>query len=164
MCTRIVIFRALAVATAASLIGCARTEPSPGGEPTPDLATLVETRQSEDQAARAETAAFTARMQQSFDNESRDAGWAAEFEKELASSYARDRTVPKGALKQVECRTSRCVLDFSVKSARAPAEAHTAILAWLSGSQPCGFYLEDTALETLQDSRFDQRVYVDCER
>lgn len=160
---RAVIIVTLAAAIAVSLIDCSPEAESPERQPAELVDSLIKERAAEDQRAREETAAFTARTQEAFDKEERDPDWAADFEQQLASSYASDTTLPRDALKKVECRTSRCVLDFSFSSARDPIQAHLATLAWLSGSQSCGYYAEEPA-EDLLAGQSDQRVYIDCER
>lgn len=74
--------------------------------------------------------------------EKRNDVWAAQKESELRSSYAADQRVPSGALKSVECRSSKCDVQLQLSTEQAPkpaVEQQIAINQWIGASQPCGY-------------------------
>ena len=74
--------------------------------------------------------------------EKRNDAWAAQKESELRSSYAAEKGIPPGALKSVECGSSKCDLQFQLSAEQSPKaaiEQQIAINQWIAGSQPCGY-------------------------
>jgi hypothetical protein len=74
--------------------------------------------------------------------EKRNEAWAAQKESEVRKSYDADKSVPRGALKSVECRTSKCDLQLQPsgeQSLKGTIEQQIAINQWIGASQPCGY-------------------------
>src|SRR5438105_4715030 len=76
-----------------------------------------------------------------FQSEKRSDSWAAQKESEISISYEAAKDAPHGALKSVECRSSKCELQLQVseESADAAVKQHVAIEQWIAGSQSCGY-------------------------
>lgn len=91
---------------------------------------------------RAQEADYLEGLAVSVKEEKRNDVWAAQKESELRSSYAAEKGVPPGALKSVNCGSSKCDLQFQLspeQSPRATLEQQIAINQWIAGSQPCGY-------------------------
>src|SRR5262249_48627176 len=71
--------------------------------------------------------------------EKRDDGWAAQQEAALRTSFDAEGSLPHGALKSVECRSSKCSLQLDLSAASSPiagVEQQAAISHWIAVSQP----------------------------
>jgi hypothetical protein len=81
------------------------------------------------------------------------------------SSYAAEKGVPPGALKSVECRSSKCDVQLQLSSEQSPkaaVEQQIAINQWIGASQPCG-YTMTTAPGSEQAPRA-VRIFLFCSR
>lgn len=95
--------------------------------------------------------------------EKRNDTWATKKESGLRTTYAAERSLPSGALKSVECRSTRCALQLQVGAEQSPermVEQQAAVSRWISMTQPCGYTVTD-AIAT-PGSRGVIRVFLDC--
>jgi hypothetical protein len=95
--------------------------------------------------------------------EKRDDDWAALKEAELWASYAVGTSLPRGALKSVECRSSKCDLQLQVyvdQPSKAAVEQQIAIDHWIASNQSCS-YTMTTTLSSVQAPE-TMRIFLDC--
>jgi hypothetical protein len=95
--------------------------------------------------------------------EARNEGWATQKETELRRTSDADQSFPRGALKSVNCRASKCDLQLElgdVLSAGRADEQLAAINYWIAHSQPCGYTLAPAAGSTPTPRTV--RVFLDC--
>lgn len=151
--TRTVILAALCTAacTTSATAPLARSAPSPEQH----LASLND--------ARRQSTDYLNRLAAAVQSEKRDDVWAAQKESALRDSFTAERTLPHGALKSVECRSSKCSLQLYLSAERSPTaavEEQAAIARWISVSQPCAYTMtmnSAVASETVL-------VFLDCGR
>ena len=97
--------------------------------------------------------------------EKRNDAWAAQKESELWTSYAAEKGIPRGALKSVECRSSKCDLQLQVSAEQSPkaaVEQQIAINQWIAWSQPCGYTM--TTGSGLEQPPGAIRIFLDCSK
>jgi hypothetical protein len=97
--------------------------------------------------------------------EKRNDVWAVQKETELRSSYAVEKGVPPGALKSIDCRSSKCDLQFQLRaeqSPKAPFEQHIAINEWIAASQPCGYTM--TPPPGAAQAPGELRIFLNCSK
>jgi hypothetical protein len=102
-------------AAAAFVASCAVACTSMGAQKQP---TLTSTQLAEQHVAavgkrRAQEADYLNGLATAVKQEKRNEAWAAQKESELRASYAAEKGIPPGALKSVECRSSKCELAAS---------------------------------------------------
>ena len=131
---------------------------SPQPTPTPEQA-AEKLRQEH-----ARTRTFLAELAAAVRAQPRDEAWAAAKERELRQSYSEHASVPKEALKGVDCRQSRCELQLAVPpESDAPAQQQTlAIDQWIAWSQPCGYTLAHEP--GAPQAPGTVRIFLDCGR
>jgi hypothetical protein len=87
---------------------------------------------------------------------------ASQKEQELKSSYASSGN-PRGVLKSVECRSTKCDLQLEVPTRdmpESPAGPIAAVNEWIAASQPCGYTI--VAGEVLARGPETIRIVIDC--
>jgi hypothetical protein len=94
--------------------------------------------------------------------ERRDDVWAAQKQSALRGSVAAERSLPRGALKSVECRSSKCSLQLNLSAERSPraaVEQQAAITRWIAASQPCAYTMTNPAAVSQS-----MLIFLDCKR
>jgi hypothetical protein len=132
--------------------------------------TLPQAGPSPEQAAaplrevQAQTSTFGAGLAAAVRAQPRDEAWAAAKERELRQSYSTHASVPRDALKGIECRQSRCELQVAITS-EPEAPAHQQALAidqWIAWSQPCGYsFVQEPGTPQAPGT---VRIFLDCGR
>ena len=92
--------------------------------------------------ASAQQADYLSSLALAFEGEKRNDAWAAPKESELRSSYTAEKGILPGALKSVECRSSKCDVQLQLNADQSPKvllEQQTAINQWIAMNQPCGY-------------------------
>lgn len=146
---------------AASVAGCASVDYA--RKPTPSVAPPPAERIAAIEQTRSKEIEYFESLAASVKAETRDGTWAARQESALRDSYAAYEGAPSGALKNVECRSSKCDLQLQLDpkhSARTAVDQRIAIDQWIAWSQPCGYaatFGSDPNSGTL-------RIFLDCER
>lgn len=117
---------------------------------------VAKLRQTQEQAT-----GFVAGLSAAVREQPRNEAWASAREQQLRQSYAAHPSVPKDALKSVDCRQSRCELQLAIAPAAQGPQQALAIDQWIAWSQPCGYTLT-------QDPGTAQgpgtvRVFLECE-
>ena len=95
--------------------------------------------------------------------EKRDDVWASQMETELWTSYAAETNLPRGALKSVECRSSKCDLQLQLypeHSPQATIERQMAINHWIAANQSCGYTI--TSAPGSAQAPGAMRIFLDC--
>ncbi len=132
------------------------------------LPPAVETAQTPEQrlaaikTARAEEAEYAKRLAAVVQAEARNDAWASQKEQDLKRSYA-SLAKPGQALKSVECRTTKCDVQFEVATKELPdtsAGPIAAVNEWIAASQPCAYTL--VAGEVLAQPAAVVRIFLDC--
>jgi hypothetical protein len=109
---------------------------------SPTGAQLLEQQIAASKTAKAQDVDYLKGLAAGVKEEKRNDVWAAQKESELRSSYAAAKSVPPGALKSIECRSSKCDLQFQLSAEQSPkaaAEQQIAVSEWVASSQPCGY-------------------------
>jgi hypothetical protein len=94
--------------------------------------------------------------------EKRDDGWAAQKEIALRTSFDSEGSLPRGVLKSVECRSSKCRLELYLSaesSPRAIVEQQAAITHWIAVNQPCAYTMTNPAAASQE-----MLIFLDCKR
>jgi hypothetical protein len=94
--------------------------------------------------------------------EKRDDGWATQTETALRTSFDAEGSLPRGALKSVECRSSKCRLELYLSaesSPRAVVEQQAAITHWIAVNQPCAYTMTNPAAASQP-----MLIFLDCKR
>lgn len=97
--------------------------------------------------------------------ETRNDSWATKKESGLRTTYAAERSLPKGALKSVECRSTRCALQLQLGAEQSPEtmiEQQAAVSRWISMTQPCGYTMTNAIASP--GARGVIRVFLDCRK
>jgi hypothetical protein len=115
---------------------------------------------------RAQTAGeFERGLTTELQKENRDDSWASRQESELRASYKSSSDLPQNGLSSIECRYSKCVIQFRVDANSTPNDAIAqlnAITRWISTGQACGYTLIPVGnTGALQD---DVRIFLNCPR
>lgn len=156
---RLIVCLTVGVSVACATHGGRGPVPPAVAQPPEQAAAALRERQ-------AQAASFLAAQEASFREQPRDEAWATPQEQRLRQSFAQEVPVPQGALKAVECRSSRCLLQLVLppESARAPQAlpAAAAVEQWIAWSQPCGYTL--TQEPATQQAPGTVRIFLDCER
>jgi hypothetical protein len=95
--------------------------------------------------------------------EKRDDGWATQRETALRTSFDAEASLPRGALKSVDCRSSKCRLELYLGSENSPrtvVEQQAAITYWISVNQPCAYTMTNPAAAASQE----MLIFLDCKR
>jgi hypothetical protein len=94
--------------------------------------------------------------------EKRDDGWAAQKETALRTSLDAEGSLPRGTLKSVECRSSKCSIQLYLSAKRSPravVEQQAAITHWIAVSQPCAYTMTNPAAASQE-----MLIFLDCKR
>lgn len=96
----------------------------------------------------------------------RDEAWASAQERQLRQSFAEHPSAPQDALKEIDCRRSRCELRLQLPpESESPSQAPPAVAVidqWIAWSQPCAYTLTHDLMEPQTTGTV--RVFLDCER
>ena len=132
-----------------------RDTPTP--PPASQKAQTPEEQRDAIRKARSEEAEFAKSLVAAVQAETRNDAWASQKEQELKTSFA-SSSGPRGVLKSVECRSSKCDLQFEV-STRATADSPAGPVAvfnqWIAASQSCGYTILAPEAEAI-------RIVMDC--
>ena len=112
--------------------------------------------------SRAEEAEYAKKLVAAVQAEARNEVWASQKEQELKTSYASSGN-PRGVLKSVECRSTKCDLQLEVPTRAMPdsfAGPVAAFNQWIAASQPCGYTI--VASEVLAPGPEAIRIVLDC--
>lgn len=162
--------RAAIVVGTLVIVGCAgpspeRPSPTNRDSPRPQVSEKPQTPEEQRQAiqkARAEEAEHVKKLAAAVQAESRNDAWAAPKEQELKTSYASSGN-PRGALKSVECRSTKCDLQLELPTSDrtdSPAGPVAAVNQWIAASQPCGYTVFGG--EALERGPAAIRIVIDC--
>jgi hypothetical protein len=134
--------------TAVSATSLAQSAPSPDQH----LASIKDSQR--------QTADYLNGLAAAVRSEERDNAWAAQQESTLRDSFAAERGLPQGALRSVECRSSKCSLELYLSAEGSPAvtvKQQAAIGHWISVSQPCAYTMTNPAAQPI-------RIFLNCKR
>jgi hypothetical protein len=140
--------------------------PTPAAAPTPTASSRTEAAErhvASIRNARAQETGHVNALAAAVSAEPRNDAWAAQKEAELRRSSAAEQRLPRGALKSVNCRSSKCDLQLEVSGAPAAGrtdEQWAAINYWIAASQPCGYTMAPAPGST-QAARA-VRIFLDC--
>jgi hypothetical protein len=112
--------------------------------------------------ARAEEAEYAKKLAAAVQIETRNDAWASQKEQDLRRSFS-SKGKPQGALKSVECRSTKCDLQLEVATRDAPdapAGPFAAINQWIAASQPCGYTI--VAGDTMAQGPGVIRIFLVC--
>jgi hypothetical protein len=112
--------------------------------------------------ARAEEAEYAKKLVAAVQAEARNDAWASQKEQELKTSYTSSNN-PRGALKAVECRSTKCDLQLLVPTREmpnSPAGPIAAVNQWIAATQPCGYTI--VAAEAVAQGPEAIRIIIDC--
>ena len=112
--------------------------------------------------ARADEAEYAKKLAAAVQAETRNDSWASQKEQELKTSYASSGN-PRGALKSVDCRSTKCDLLLEVPARDmpdSPAGSIASVNQWIAASQPCGYTI--VAGEALALGPEAIRIVIDC--
>jgi hypothetical protein len=112
--------------------------------------------------ARRQSTDYLNRLAGAVQAEKRDDGWAAQKETALRTSFDAEGSLPRGALKSVECRSSKCRLELYLSaesSPRAVVEQQAAITHWIAVNQPCAYTMTNPAAASQP-----MLIFLDCKR
>jgi hypothetical protein len=112
--------------------------------------------------ARAEEAANVKTLAAAMQAEARNDAWASQKEQELKTSYASSGH-PRGALKSVECRSTKCEVLLEVGARdmpNSPAGPIAAFNQWIAATQPCGYTIVAGEAAALGPGAI--RIVIDC--
>jgi hypothetical protein len=140
------------VVLTSGLIGCANTN-----------AQHVDERIAEIKKTRVQEAESLKSLASAVQQEERYEAWAAQKEADIRSSYESDKSVPRSTLNSVDCRTSKCALQFQVtgeQSVKGAVEQQIAINEWIAANEPCGYTL--TMEPGSKQSQGVVRIFLDC--
>jgi hypothetical protein len=100
-------------------------------------------------------------LEKTIREEKRSEAWAAKKESELRSSFSGEKSLQNGALKSVDCRSSKCDLQFQVSPGeRQTVAQQAAINRWIATSQPCGYTM--TPWPNPERESGEIRVFLSC--
>jgi hypothetical protein len=100
-------------------------------------------------------------LEKTIREEKRNEAWATKKESELRSSFSAEKSLPNGALKSVDCRSSKCDLQFQVSPGETQTvEQQVAINHWIATSQPCGYTM--TPWPNPEQESAEIRVFLSC--
>ena len=105
--------------------------------------------------------AFVSGLAAAVREQPRNEAWASAREQQLRQSYSEHPSVPKDALKRVECRQSRCELQLAVAPTPEGPRQAIAIDQWIAWSQPCGYTL--TQEPGTEQAPGTVQVFLECE-
>jgi len=112
--------------------------------------------------ARAEEAEHAKKLAAAVQAETRNDSWASKKEQELRASYASSGN-PRGVLKSVDCRSTKCDLLLEVPARDmpdSPAGSIASVNQWIAASQPCGYTIVAGGALTLGPGAV--RIVIDC--
>jgi hypothetical protein len=102
-------------------------------------------------------------LEKTIREEKRNETWATQKESELRSSFSAEKSLQNGALKSVECRSSKCDLQFQLSlEERQTVEQRAAINQWIATSQPCGYTM--TPWPNPEQESAEIRAFLNCSK
>jgi len=139
-----------------TLLSCAPAQVRPADQ-TPDQLRMAMESRSAQEARYLESLAAGVR------NEQRNDAWAKDQEAALRASYNADPRLPRGSLRSVDCRSSKCELLLQMgpwRQASAALDQYHAINSWIAASDACGYTL--AAAPPPQETAGTARIFLDC--
>jgi hypothetical protein len=113
------------------------------------------------QKARTQELEYVKGLEKTIREEKRNEGWAAQKETELRRSFSAEKGLQSGVLKSVECRSSKCDLQFQVSlEGKDSVEQQAAINHWIAATQPCGYTM--TPWPNPEKPSGEIRVFLNC--
>ena len=135
--------------------------PSPTPSPTSTSAQRAELQKTSLQNARTQELEYLKGQEKAVKEEKRNEAWAAQKESALRKSFSTEKGLQNDILKSVECRSSKCDLQFQLSSEeKETVEQRAAIDHWIAANQPCG-YTMTTGLNPQQASK-EIRIFLNC--
>jgi len=129
--------------------------------PTPTNAQRVEQQMALLQKARTQKLEYLKGLEKAIREEKRNEAWAAQKESELRKSFLAEKGLQKIALKSVECRSSKCDLQFQVShEEKETVEQRAAINQWIAANQPCDYTM--TTWPNPEQESGEIRVFLNC--
>jgi hypothetical protein len=110
-----------------------------------------------------EEARFLKTLASGVQNELRNDAWAQNQEAALRASYSGDPRLPNGALRTVDCRSSKCELQLEMNPPRQPftvADQYHAVNRWIAAHQPCAYTLAMPSVSAGIPEK--ALIYLDC--
>ncbi len=154
-CRRATQFSGAVLATLV-LLSCAPVH-TPTASPSPDQhRAALESR-------RLEEARFLKTLANGVQNEPRNDAWAQDQEAALRASYSVDSRLPRGALRTIDCRSSKCELQLQMNPPRQPftaADQYHAVNRWIAAHQPCAYTLAMPPISA--GTTETAHIYLDC--
>ena len=101
-------------------------------------------------------------LTEALQKEKRNSSWADKKEAELSNSYEAQASVPRGGLKSVECRSSKCslVVQLSDESPKETVEQQDAVTQWIGNGQSCAYTMSSGP--GVQSTAPALRIFLDC--
>jgi hypothetical protein len=113
------------------------------------------------QKARTQELEYLKELEKTIREEKRNEAWAAQKETELRKSFSAEKGLQNGVLKSVECRSSKCDLQFQVSLERkGSVEQLAAINHWIAATQACGYTI--TPWPNPEQLSGEIRVFLNC--
>jgi hypothetical protein len=129
--------------------------------PKPTNAQRVEQQMVLLQKAGTQKLEYLKGLEKAIREEKRNEAWAAQKESELRRSFSAEKGLQKVALKSVECRSSKCDLQFQVSlEEKETVEQRAAINYWIAANQPCGYTM--TTWPNPEQASGEIRVFLNC--
>ena len=150
----------LVLGVAACADSSTTTSPTSTPTPTASRAELAEQHVASIRNASAREAGHLNALAAAVAAEPRNDTWATQKEAELRRTSAAEQRFPRGALKSVNCRSSKCDLQLEGPPAGRVDEQWAAVNYWIAASQPCGYTMAPAPGST-QAARA-VRIFLDC--
>jgi hypothetical protein len=112
------------------------------------------------QKARTQELEYLKGLEKTIREEKRNEAWAAKKESELRSSFSAEKGHQNDVLKSVECRSSKCDLQFQVSEGKDSVEQRAAINQWIAATQPCGYTM--TPWPNPEQPSAEIRAFLNC--
>jgi hypothetical protein len=113
------------------------------------------------QKARTQELEYLKGLEKTIREQKRNEAWAAQKESELRRSFSSEKGLQNGVLKSVECRSSKCDLQFQVSpEEKDTVEQRAAINHWIAATQPCGYTM--TPWPNPEQASGEIRVFLNC--
>jgi hypothetical protein len=101
-------------------------------------------------------------LREALQKEKRNSAWADKKETELLNSYEAQASAPRGGLRSVECRSSKCslVVQLNEESPKETVEQQDAITQWISNGQSCAYTMSSGP--GIQSTAPALQMFLDC--
>jgi hypothetical protein len=111
--------------------------------------------------ARTQELEYLKGLEKTIRDEERNEAWAAKKESELRRSLSAEKGLRNDVLKSVECRSSKCDLQFQVSlEGKDSVEQRAAIDHWIAATQPCGYTM--TPWPNPEQPSAEIRAFLNC--